>query len=385
MRKLFKFSLLLAVLWCESCYAFLEDSPEKIERSIKTLAASARQGITSANRKLHEELELYQELDLTRHEIDDMLRKMKRYRLPDYVLDRGSLTYSQGNNYIYVTGRNVGFYSMPMKEAQVMITRLNAGYMIYMGEWKPQSQTQKAISWVFARGLDSNKAGWIERSSVQFIANSRLAAILADIKEGIAGYNLTTMRRAQKDSQSVNRDSLNYSTFTQDMSRQLTSTLRSARSGSMKARRELEAFQKTLTGILTKKDLSPKSWSENDEYVQKLIHEGRLNASSLRAGYKYDEAGLVIYTPDKAAIRSEPDSESQGITTTKAGQALRYLGERMTRSGVKFYLADDLKGNTGWISERVSEVIPVEAVQAMNAEIQEWTRSGVSIRESFGQ
>ena len=57
--------------------------------------------------------------------------------------------------------------------------------------------------------------------------------------------------------------------------------------------------------------------------------------------------------------------------TTKAGQALRYLGERLTRSGVKFYLADDMRGSIGWISERVVEVVPIDAAKVFRKQIDE--------------
>ncbi len=57
--------------------------------------------------------------------------------------------------------------------------------------------------------------------------------------------------------------------------------------------------------------------------------------------------------------------------TTKAGQALRYLGERLTTSGVKFYLADDMRGTVGWISERVVEIVPIDAAKVFRRQINE--------------
>ncbi|MBQ4431800.1 MAG: hypothetical protein II877_09870, partial [Synergistaceae bacterium] len=56
---------------------------------------------------------------------------------------------------------------------------------------------------------------------------------------------------------------------------------------------------------------------------------------------------------------------------TKAGQALRYLGERLTTSGVKFYHADDMRGTVGWISERVVEIFPIDAAKVFRKQIDE--------------
>ena len=50
------------------------------------------------------------------------------------------------------------------------------------------------------------------------------------------------------------------------------------------------------------------------------------------------------------------------------------MGERLTRSGVKFYLSDDMRGKIGWISERVVEVVPIDAAKTFRQQLDEGTR-----------
>jgi len=79
----------------------------------------------------------------------------------------------------------------------------------------------------------------------------------------------------------------------------------------------------------------------------------------------------VIITPDAANIRKEPDADSERLAGTKPNTALRYLGEKLNKDGVKWYLVDDNKGSVGWIIERVIEIIPIEAVKTFAKQIEE--------------
>ena len=382
LRKIFQAFLVAAVsvyvMASVSSFAFLEGDPDTIERNIQNLVKQARQGDTGANQRLHSEFESYQNLDLQNHsssEIMNYIRGLERAGdFPSYVLEsRGSYTYGTGTNYMYLTGRNVSMYSLPVMEAATRIARLNTSgidYLVYLGEWKPQ----KGDAWVFCRMRDSGRTGWIEKRSVQLVPNSTFRRLIPEIQAGLQGYNLTTVRTAQRRSEAINTDAVNYSRFTREVESKIVSTIKSARGGNVTARRELDGLLRTWQGIAQRQELSRKSWEENDEYVQQLVKAGKVDGTLLRAGWKYDESGIFLYTPDVATVRSKPDFESATVSNTKAGQALRYLGERLTRSGVKFYLSDDMRGKIGWISERVVEVVPIDAAKTFRRQLDEGTR-----------
>lgn len=378
LRKILWLSVITvtSLMYLQYCpaYAFLEDTPQKIERNIQSLITSAKNGSSVSNQKLAAELEEYQNLDLNNHSSSEIISRVKSIRnFPSYVFERGSYTYNTGANYFYIKGRNINMYSVPIIDSAVLITKLNTSgidYLVYLGEWKPQ----KGSSWIFAEMPASHTTGWLEKRNTEPVTNYTFRQIISDIHEGLQGYQLTTVRNTQRNSEAVNSDAINYSSFTREMGRKITNDIRSARAGNITARRNLDDTLRTLSSML-RSDLAKKSWSENDAYVQKLIHNKKIDGKFLRAGYKYDESGVILYTPEFAVIRSEPDSNANKIASTRAGQSLRYLGERITKSGVKFYLADDMKGNAGWLSERVTQVIPVDAVRAFKAQIEEGTAS----------
>ncbi len=374
-RKLLSAAVVsLLLLSCISACAFLEGTPDVIERNIHSLIKQANKGDSSANQRLYNELIQYQELDLQTHSSAEIMKYIRRLekagRFPSYVLERGSYTYEGGANYMYLTGRNVSMYSLPLLEASTRIARFNTvgtDYLIYFGEWKPM----KGEPWIFARTIDTGMMGWIEKRSTRPVSNMTFRQLIPEMQGGLQGYNITTVRTAQRTAEAINTDAVNYSKFTRAVESNILSTVKAAKGGNYTARNELAGLLRTWQGIASKSDLERKSWEENDAYVQQLVKGGRVDGRLLRAGYKYDESGIFIYTPESAAVRARPDSESANVMTTKAGQALRYLGERLTTSGVKFYLADDMRGTVGWISERVVEIVPIDAAKVFRQQIDE--------------
>ena len=358
----------LLLLFHLPAYAFLEDTPDGIEHSIQTLITAAKQGRPGSNQRLADELKQYQALDLKNHSSSEIINQLRHTKtFPDYVFERGSYSYNPGTNYFYVTGRSVAMYSVPIIDSAVVTAKLNTrgtDYLKYLGEWKPQ----KGSAWVFARMRDSNRTGWIEKRNIKLVPNNTFRQLISDMQEGLQGYNLTTVRTTQRNSEVINTS---YSGFTREMGRKIAADIASSRRGNVTARRSLDDTLRMLSGILSRSDLAKKSWSDNDAYVQKLINDRKLDGRLLRAGYKYDESGVIIFTPDSAVVRSQPDAASNAVTSTRANASLRYLGERLTRSGVKYYLADDMKGNIGWISERTSELVPIDAVRAFRDQIEE--------------
>ncbi|MBQ4431448.1 MAG: SH3 domain-containing protein [Synergistaceae bacterium] len=354
--------------------AFLEGTPDVIERNVQNLIRQAKNGDSAAMHRLHDELNQYETLDLRNHssgEIMNYIRRLERAgQFPSYVFERGSYTYDGGMNYMYLIGRNISMYSLPLLESATRIARLNTSgtdYLEYLGEWKPQ----KGDPWVFARMRESGQTGWIEKRSTRRVTNMTFRQLIPEMQAGLQGYNITTVRTAQRTAEAINTDAVNYSRFTRAVENNILSTVKAANGGNYTAKNELAGLLKTWQGVASKSDLARKSWDENDAYVQQLIKGGRVDGTFLRAGYKYDESGIFIYTPESATVRAKPDSESASIMTTKAGQALRYLGERLTRNGVKFYLADDMRGTVGWISERVVEIVPIDAAKVFRQQIEE--------------
>ncbi len=288
------------VMACVPALGFLEDTPDEIERNVQNLVRRAKQGDSAANQRLYDELGQYQNLDLQNHSSEQIMNYIRRLEksgsFPGYVFERGSYSYGSGTNYLHITGRNVSMYSLPLMEASVRIARFNTSgidYLIYLGEWKPQ----KGDAWVFARMRDSGQLGWIEKRSTQLVPNSAFRRLISEMHGGLQGYNLTTVRTAQRNAEAINTDAVNYSRFTREVEKNILNMIKSARGGNVTARRELEGMLKTWQGIATKGDLSRKSWEENDAYVQQLIKGGRIDGTLLRAGYKYDESGIFLIYP----------------------------------------------------------------------------------------
>ena len=163
LRKILLLSVIIAALiTCfkySPVYAFLEDTPQKIERNIQSLITSAKNGSSASNQRLATELEEYQKLDLTNHSSSEIINQLKSIKnFPDYVFERGSYTYNTGTNHLYIKGRSVNMYSVPIIDSAVLITKLNTSgidYLVYLGEWKPQ----KGSSWIFAEMPASHTTG----------------------------------------------------------------------------------------------------------------------------------------------------------------------------------------------------------------------------------
>jgi len=348
-----------------SC-AFLEDVPEEIERELQVLIEQAKDGDTGSNRKLHRELNLYQSLDLSRHSKDEILSRIEKLissgNFPEYVLERGEYSYTPNQNYLYLSGRNVNMYSHPVLDSSLSIAKFNSGgvdYLINLGEWK----TQSGLLWVFAQSRETGITGWLERRNVHFVPNYKFQDFISDITSGLAGYNVTTIQETQKGSEAINSAAVNYNNYTKNLERNILADIKLSKSGSINAKAGLRDRLDYFNRIAKRPAFAKKSWHENDAYTQQLIKQKKISGHLFRAGYKYDESGIVIITPDAANIRQEPDADSKRLAGTKPNTPLRYLGERLNKQGEKWYLVDDNKGNIGWVIERVIEIIPIEAVK----------------------
>ena len=352
----------------------MDTPPEIWERELHGIIDKAKDGDTGSSRILYKELENYQGLDLNQHSEGEILNQVRRLarsgKFPEYVLDRGGYSYKPNYNYLYVLGRNVNMYSHPVLDSATSIAKFNTyatDYLINLGEWK----TQGGLSWVFAKTIDTGETGWIERGRVQFVPNSKFKNMIADIRSGLAGYNSTTIRETQKGSEAINNAAVNFNSYTKNLERNILSEIKLAKSGSINAKASLRDRLDYFKKIEKRSSFAKKSWYENDAYTQGLVKQQKITGDYFRTGYKYDESGLVIITPDAANIRQEPDADSTRIAGTKPNSALRYLGERLNKDGVKWYLVDDNKGNIGWIIERVIEIIPIEAVKTFTKQIEE--------------
>ena len=375
-KKIFSiFAALISIfIFSVTAFAFMDTPPETWERDLHQLIEKARGGDTGSNRRLYEELALYQGLDLTRHSQSEILSNISRLSsFPDYIFERGEYSYTPNYNYLYVVGRNINMYSHPVLDSALSIARFNSNgtdYLVNLGEWK----TQGGLSWVFARTRDTNLTGWLERRNVQFVPNYRFSDIISDIRSGLAGYNSTTITETQRSSEAINSAAINYNSYTKNLERNILSEIKSAKSGSINAKASLRDRLDYFKKIAGRLSFAKKSWNENDAYMQSLIKQQKISENYFRTGYKYDESGLVIVTPDAANIREEPDADSTRLAGTKPNTALRYLGERLNRNGEKWYLVDDNKGNIGWIIERVIETIPIEAVKTFTKQIEDSLR-----------
>ena len=366
MKKILGLALSFILIFAMTACAFLEDVPEGIERELQILIEQAKDGDTGSNRKLHRELNLYQGLDLSRHYKDEILSRIERLinsgNFPEYVLERGEFSYTPNHNYFYLSGRNINMYSHPVLDSSLSIAKFNSGgidYLINLGEWK----TQSGLSWVFAESRETGLTGWLERRNVHFVPNYKFQDIISNITRGLAGYNVTTIQETQKGSEVINSAAVNYNSYTKNLERNILSDIKLAGSGSINAKATLRDRLDYFNRIAKRSAFAKKTWYENDSYTQQLIKQQKISGHLFRAGYKYDESGLVIITPDAANIRQEPDADSKRLAGTKPNTPLRYLGERLNKQGEKWYLVDDNKGNIGWVIERVIEIIPIEAVK----------------------
>ena len=373
MKKILGLAVSFILIFSMNACAFLEDVPEEIERNLQILIEKAKDGDTGANRQLHQEYNLYHGLDLSRHSQTEILNRLKRLEstgnFPEYVFERGEYSYTPNHNYLYLSGRNVNMYSHPVLDSSLSTAKFNSGgtdYLINLGEWK----TQSGRSWVFAQTMETGLTGWLERRNVNFVPNYKFQDIISSITSGLAGYNVTTIQETQKGSEVINSAAVNYNSYTKNLERNILSDIKSAKSGSINAKASLRDRLAFLNKIAKRSSFAKKSWYENDSYTQQLIKQKKISGHFFRAGYKYDESGLVIVTPDAANIRQEPDSDSKRLAGTKPDTPLRYLGERLNKQGEKWYLVDDNKGNIGWIIERVVEIIPVEAVKSFANQIE---------------
>lgn len=163
------------------------------------------------------------------------IRRLERAgNFPSYVLERGSYTYEPGMNYLYLTGRNVSMYSLPLLEASTRIARFNTAgtdYLMYFGEWKPQ----KGDAWVFARTINSGQTGWIEKRSVRLVTNLTFRQLIPEMQAGLQGYNITTVRTAQRTAEAINTDAVNYSRFTRAVESNILNTVKAAKGGNYTA------------------------------------------------------------------------------------------------------------------------------------------------------
>ncbi|MBR4195174.1 MAG: hypothetical protein IKQ95_00505 [Synergistaceae bacterium] len=248
-RKLLSAAVVsLLLLSCIPACAFLEGTPDVIERNIHSLIKQANKGDSSANQRLYNELTQYQELDLQTHssaEIMNYIRRLEKAgQFPSYVLERGSYTYEGGANYMYLTGRNVSMYSLPLLEASTRIARFNTvgtDYLIYFGEWKPM----KGEPWIFARTIDTGMMGWIEKRSTRPVSNMTFRQLIPEMQGGLQGYNITTVRTAQRTAEAINTDAVNYSKFTRAVESNILSTVKAAKGGNYTARNELAGLLRT--------------------------------------------------------------------------------------------------------------------------------------------
>ena len=357
-----------------TAFAFMDAPPETWERELHNVIDKAKGGDTGSSRRLYQELELYQGLDLAKYSQSEILSYLKKLagsgNFPDYVFERGGYSYTPNHNYLYVVGRNVNMYSHPVLDSALSVARFNSrgtDYLVNLGEWK----TQGGLSWVFARTRDTGVTGWLERRNVQFVPNYRFQDIISDIRNGLAGYNSTTITETQKGSEAINNAAINYNSYTKNIERNILSEIKLAKSGSINAKASLRDRLDYFKKIANRSSFGKKSWYENDSYTQGLVKQQKISGNYFRTGYKYDESGLVIITPDAANIRQEPDADSTRLAGTKPNTALRYLGERLNRNGEKWYLVDDNKGNIGWIIERVIEIIPIDAVKTFAKQIED--------------
>ena len=376
MKKNFIFVLVLIFILAFSmtAFAFMDTPPETWERELHQVIDKAKGGDTGSSRRLYQELELYQGLDLAKYSQSEILSYLKKLagagNFPDYVFERGGYSYTPNHNYLYVVGRNVNMYSHPVLDSALSVARFNSrgtDYLVNLGEWK----TQGGLSWVFARTRDTGVTGWLERRNVQFVPNYRFQDIISDIRNGLAGYNSTTITETQKGSEAINNAAINYNSYTKNIERNILSEIKLAKSGSINAKASLRDRLDYFKKIANRSSFGKKSWYENDSYTQGLVKQQKISGNYFRTGYKYDESGLVIITPDAANIRQEPDADSMRLAGTKPNTALRYLGERLNRNGEKWYLVDDNKGNIGWIIERVIEIIPIDAVKTFAKQIED--------------
>jgi len=351
--------------------AFMDTPPENWERELHQVIEKAKDGDTGASRRLYKELELYRGLDLAKHSQSEILSYIRRLSsFPEYVFERGGYSYTPNHNYLYVLGRNINMYSHPVLDSALTVAKFNSSgtdYLVNLGEWK----TQGGLSWVFAQTRETDLTGWLERRNVQFVPNYRFQDIISDIQAGLAGYNSTAIRETQKGSEAINSAAVNYNSYTKNLERNILSEIKLAKSGSINAKASLRDRLDYFNKISKRSSFAKKSWYENDAYTQGLVKQQKISGNYFRTGYKYDESGLVIITPDAANIRKEPDADSERLAGTKPNTALRYLGEKLNKDGVKWYLVDDNKGSVGWIIERVIEIIPIEAVKTFAKQIEE--------------
>ena len=375
MKKFFAciFAAGLILIFCFSSYAFMDTRPEQWERELHQVIDKAKDGDTGSSRRLYQELENYQGLDLSKHSEPEILSQLKRLTrsgaFPEYVFDRGGYSYTPNHNYLYIVGKNINMYSHPVLDSSQSVAKFNTSiavdYLINLGEWK----TQGGLSWVFARTRSSGLTGWLERRNVQFVPNYKFQEIISDIKSGLAGYNSTTITETQKGSEAINSATINYNSYTKNLERNILSEIKLAKSGSINAKATLRDRLDYFKKIAGRSTFAKKSWYENDAYTQQLVKEQKISGNYFKTGYKFDESGLVIITPDAANIRQEPDANSNRIAGTKPNTPLRYLGERLNKNGEKWYLVDDNKNHIGWIIERVIEIIPIEAIKTFTKQI----------------
>ena len=373
------------MLFAGKSFAFLGNTPEKIQDDLHILIASAGQGSDSAHAKLVEELDLYSKLDLIdrpKSEVLSYIQKlMKSNKFPSYIFERGSYNYKTGNNYLYVTGKNIPAYSLPVIQNSGITARLNTegtDYMTYLGEWKPRTGN----SWVFAQYMNSGKTCWIISDNVQLVPNNTFRRIISDIQRGLQQYNLTALRNTQRKYEVIGTVTEDSDSYAQDIENRITSNIRSAKSGNVSARKSLERMLNTWQEISSRPDLAKKSWEENDTYTQKLIHDKKVSGSLLGSGYKYNEKGIFIYTPRSAVLRVRPDNETDSTARTKANSALRYMGERVNRDNEKWFFAEDISGSIGWISERSAKLLKIEDAKSFTEMILEGLEGSGNIQEA---
>lgn len=370
--RIFTASVVIVLVCLSSqSWAFLEGTPDTIARTLQDTIAAAGQAGTAAHSRLVDDLDQYRRLDLTNHtraEIVDTLRTQARAgRFPAYVFERGNYNYQTGNNHLYLTGRNVSMYSLPIVQHTGITGRYNTSgtdYLVYLGEWRDRNGT----TWVYAQDRNTGVRGWFEERNVVLVPNNTFRRFIADIQRGLQEYNLAAMRQGQKDSELINAGDSD--SFVRATNKRIADNSRASQAGSFEARRTLERMLRDFQGVLSNSAMAKKTWEENDTYVQRLVRERKVSESLLGNGYKYDENGIIIYTPTSANIRQRPDPEAGVVAHTKAGNALRYLGERRGTDGAKWYLVQDSEGNTGWVSERMVKPVTVDNVRNFVRQIQ---------------
>lgn len=176
-RKLFFFMLLLTDLFCAvTSLAFTEMTPRTLERKLQSKID--RKQITNLwQRQLSK-------IDTKAYTSNDALIKMQKLaekrKIPAYVIERGAYKYTEGNNAVYIVGKNVFMRSQPNTKARI-ISKLNTNfteYLTYLGEWKHPDTGER---WVCVRS-SSSEVGWVYGKYVQFVSNAQFQSIVSQIK-----------------------------------------------------------------------------------------------------------------------------------------------------------------------------------------------------------